>query len=133
VGRVLVQTTAPEARPIVLAAEHDSDTFLRGELRRRSVLGYPPFRTLIRVVCSADEADPTWSTAAAIRALIDPPGADVLGPARLFTLRGKCRFQLVVKASARAAAIASVGRAVDQVAASRGHRGVAISVDVDPQ
>ena len=35
-SRVLVQTTAPDARAIVLAAKHDSDTFLRGELRRRS-------------------------------------------------------------------------------------------------
>jgi primosomal protein N' (replication factor Y) len=132
-GRVLVQTSAPDARPIVLAARHDSDTFLRGELRRRSVLGYPPFRTLIRVVCSANEADATWSAAAAIRSFINPPGADVLGPARLFTLRGKRRFQLVVKAAEREAAIASVGAAVDSVAASRNHRGVAISVDVDPQ
>ena len=52
-GRVLVQTMEPEARPIVLAAQHDSDTFLRGELRRRKALAYPPFTTLIRVVCAA--------------------------------------------------------------------------------
>jgi len=132
-GRVLVQTTAPEARSIVLAARHDSDTFLRGELRRRGALGYPPFRTLIRVVCSAEEADAAGSAAAAIAALVSPPNADVLGPARLFTLRRKFRFQLVVKAADREAAIASVGAAVEAVAGSRAHRRVAISVDVDPQ
>jgi primosomal protein N' (replication factor Y) len=136
-GRVLVQTTAPDARAIVLAAGHDSDTFLRGELRRRSLLGYPPFRTLIRVVCSAVEADAAWPAAAAIaaeiRSLVNPANTDVLGPARLFTLRGRSRSQLVVKAGARGEAIACVGAAVDKIAGSRDHRGVAISVDVDPQ
>jgi len=130
-GRVLVQTLAPGARSIVLASQHDSDTFLRGELRRRSALGYPPFRTLIRVVCSAPEAEAAWETAALLRSQIDPPGADVLGPARLFTLRGRFRSQLVVKAGERETAIASVGAAVDAIAARR--RGVSISVDVDPQ
>ncbi len=136
-GRVLVQTTAPDARAIVLAAKHDSDTFLRGELRRRSLLGYPPFRTLIRVICSAVDADAAWPAAAAIageiRSLTNPSDTDVLGPARLFTLRGRFRSQLVVKTGAREAAIASVGAAVDKIAAFRDHRGVAISVDVDPQ
>ena len=132
-GRVLVQTSAPDARAITLAAKHDSDTFLRGELRRRGALGYPPFRTLIRVVCASVDADAAWGTAAAIRALVDAPKADVLGPARLFALRGKFRSQLVIKAGEREAAIASVGAGVDRVAASRDHRGVAISVDVDPQ
>ena len=132
-GRVLVQTIAPEARPIVLAAEHDSDTFLRGELRRRSALGYPPFSTLIRVVCSALEPEAARATAAAIGSLVNPPDAAVLGPARLFTLRGKARSQLVVKARDRTAAIASVGAAVERVHGSKGHRDVAISVDVDPR
>ena len=47
-GRVLVQTMEPAARPIALAAQHDSETFVRGELRRRKALGYPPFTTMIR-------------------------------------------------------------------------------------
>src|SRR6202042_2683953 len=107
--------------------KHDSDTFLRGELRRRGLLGYPPFRTLIRVVCAALEVEAASATAAAIaaeiRSLTNPSEADVLGPARLFALRGKFRSQLVVKAGARGTAIASVGAAVDKLAASRGHRG----------
>ena len=35
-----------DARAIVLAAAHDSDGFLAGELRRRAALGYPPFAHL---------------------------------------------------------------------------------------
>ena len=54
-GRVLVQTLAPEAPSILLAARHDADGFLAGELERRRALRYPPFSTLIRVVCSSPE------------------------------------------------------------------------------
>ncbi len=132
-GRVLVQTLAPQARPIVLAAAHDSDTFLTGELERRRALAYPPFSTLIRLVCSAVEADAAHHTAAALRERIEPPDASVLGPAPLFMLRGRARAQLVVKARWREAAIAAVAAAVDAIAATKDHRSVAISVDVDPQ
>jgi len=154
-GRVLVQTMEPAARPIVLAAEHDSETFLRGELRRRKALAYPPFTTLIRVICAAPDAGDAHAAAAALRERIaaagpgpDSPGPHdsgpggpspdsgrfaVLGPASLFMLRGKSRSQLVVKASDRAAAIAAVGQAVDAVSSDRAHREVAFSVDVDPQ
>jgi len=132
-GRVLVQTMAPQARPIVLARTHDSDAFLEGELERRRALGYPPYATLIRVVCSSVAAEPAHRTAHALRAAIDPPGATVLGPAPLFALRGRVRSQLVIKAADREAAISAVGAAVDRISGSRGHRETAISVDVDPQ
>ncbi len=132
-GRVLVQTMAPEARSILLATRHDSDAFVTGELTRRQALGYPPFTTLIRIVCSSADPAAALTTAEALRALIDPPGAAVLGPAPLFALRGKSRSQLVIKAGDRAAAVAACGAAVDGLAGVREHRGVAISVDVDPQ
>jgi primosomal protein N' (replication factor Y) len=132
-GRVLVQTMAPEARCILLAARHDSDSFVAGELKRRRALGYPPFTTLIRIVCAAPEASAALACAEALRGVIDPPAASVLGPAPLFALRGRSRFQLVVKALDRPVAVAACGAAVDGIAGGRAHRGVAVSVDVDPQ
>ena len=54
-GRVLVQTIAPDAPSLAFAARHDSEGFLAGELARREALRYPPFSTLIRVVCSSAE------------------------------------------------------------------------------
>jgi primosomal protein N' (replication factor Y) len=132
-GRVLVQTMAPEARSILLAARHDSDGFLEGELRRRAVLRYPPYSTLIRIVCASPDRAAALACAEALRGVIDPPDATVLGPAPLFALRGRSRFQLVVKAGDRAAAVAACGAAVDSLAGVRAHRGVAMSVDVDPQ
>jgi primosomal protein N' (replication factor Y) len=136
-GRVLVQTLAPDASAIRFAAEHDADGFLAGELARREALRYPPFASLVRVVCSADaETDPGAATAAAHavreRLGVGPPA--VLGPAPLFRLRGRERAQLLVKATrSRERAIAAVGAAVDAVAAGREHRAAAFSVDVDPQ
>jgi len=133
-GRVLVQTMAPDARPIVFAARHDSDGFVQGELARRRALGYPPFSTLIRIVCSSPEAAAAGAAAASLRQRLEPTDAySVLGPAPLFALRGRARVQIVVKAGDRAAAIAAVGAAVDVVAGAKAHRGVAFSVDVDPQ
>ena len=64
---------------------------------------------------------------------MDVEGADVLGPAPLFRLRGRERFQLVVKTTRRAPAIAAVAAAVEAAARDRVFRQVAFSVDVDPQ
>jgi primosomal protein N' (replication factor Y) len=60
-------------------------------------------------------------------------GASVLGPAPLFRLRGHERAQVLVKAPERRAAVDAVRAAVEAVAGERGGRGVAFSVDVDPQ
>jgi primosomal protein N' (replication factor Y) len=140
-GRVLVQTMAPQARSILLAAGHDSDGFLVGELERRRALGYPPFSSIIRVVCSAtltgagEASTRARAAAEAVRAGLEGSGSDILGPAGLFRLRGRERQVLVFKVPPehRSQAIRQVGAAVARTARSRAHRGVAIAVDVDPQ
>ena len=133
-GRVLVQTSSPEAEAIRLAARHDSETFLRAELGRRSALGYPPFSDLVRVVCSSADAAAARSAAGTVATAVDgTEGATVLGPAPLFRLRNRARHQLVVKASRREPVVAAVGAAVEAAARDRAFREVAFSVDVDPQ
>ncbi|MBB4664669.1 replication restart helicase PriA [Conexibacter arvalis] len=133
-GRVLVQTLAVDAPSIVAAAAHDSDGFLAGELARRELLRYPPFASLIRVVCSAEEATDAHAAAAAVASRLgEVPGAQVLGPAPLFRLRGRERSQLVVKATERRAAVRAVAAAVDAVARAPEGRRASLSADVDPQ
>jgi primosomal protein N' (replication factor Y) len=132
-GRVLVQTLAPDARPLRFAAEHDSDGFIADELTRRRALCYPPYASLIRVICSA-EAEPVAREAAeAIHARLVHGEALLLGPAPLFRLRGRYRTQLVVKAREREPAIDAVGTAVDAVGPAAARAGASVSVDVDPQ
>jgi len=132
-GRVLVQTLAPEERAIVAAAAHDSDGFVEGELQRRELLRYPPFASLIRVVCAAERAADAHAAADAVARLVDAPGAQVLGPAPLFRLRGRERSQLVIKATQRRAAVQAVAAAVDAVARTAVGRRASLSADVDPQ
>jgi primosomal protein N' (replication factor Y) len=132
-GRVLVQTLDPAAPCIVRAARHDADGFLAEELERRRVLRYPPFASLIRIVCSSPDAAAAAGAAAAVAERLRIPGGAVLGPAPLFRLRRRERSQVVVKATERAAAVRAVGAAVEAVAADRAHRAAAFSVDVDPQ
>ncbi|MCW3004954.1 MAG: priA, partial [Conexibacter sp.] len=128
-GRVLVQTSDPTASAIAHAARHDSDGFLAEELERRRFLRYPPFSTLIRVVCSSEAAGAAHLAATEIQARL--PAS--LGPAPLFRLRNKERSQVVLKAPDRRAAIDQVDAAVREVSAAKAHKAVAFSVDVDPQ
>jgi primosomal protein N' (replication factor Y) len=135
-GRVLVQTTAPDAPSIEAAARHDSEGFLAGELERRRALHYPPFADLVRVVVSAEAAEPVRAAGARLAEEIAAGvsgRSELLGPAPLFRLRGRERRQVVVKTRERAAAVAAVAAAVDAAARDRAFRDVAFSVDVDPQ
>jgi primosomal protein N' (replication factor Y) len=131
-GRVIVQTIDPEAGAIAYAARHDSDGFLAEELERRRFLRYPPFSTLIRVVCASESGpQPPAAHLAATEIQARLPGS--LGPAPLFKLRGKERSQVVVKAAERRSAIDQVDAAVREVSAAKTNKNVAFSVDVDPQ
>jgi primosomal protein N' (replication factor Y) len=134
-GRVLVQTLDPAAASIAAAARHDADGFLHGELARRRALRYPPYASLIRVVCSSAETGAAHAAATAVRDRLDLAPGIVLGPAPLFRLRGRERSQLVLKADPqqRAEAIEHVGAAVEMAAAAKEHRAASFSVDVDPQ
>jgi primosomal protein N' (replication factor Y) len=133
-GKVLVQTLAPEARSIVLAAQHDADAFVAGEIEWRRALRYPPFSTLVRIVCSAEPPGAAQAAAAAVKERLAGGAAGAaLGPAPLFRLRGRERAQVVVKAAERRPAVAAIDAAVQAVAGDRTFRGVSFSVDVDPQ
>jgi primosomal protein N' (replication factor Y) len=136
-GRVIVQALEPDARSLAHAAHHDAEGFVRGELERRRALGYPPFAQLVRVVCSAREPGPHDRAAKAVadrvRADLGGDGeASILGPARLFRLKGRERTQLLVKASESSSAVPAVRRAVEAVAAETAAGEVAFAVDVDP-
>ena len=131
---VLVQTLAPAARSIALAARHDSDGFLAGELATPRGARLPAVRVADPDRLLLARRRPTrWRWPPRLHGLIAPPGATVLGPAPLFRLRGRARSQLVIKARTGWPTIRAVGAAVDACAADAVRRGVSVSVDVDPQ
>jgi primosomal protein N' (replication factor Y) len=134
-GRVIVQTYQPDSRPVALAARHDVEEFLAGELERRRELGYPPFRHLVRVVVSGSGADQPTALLAELRAELERAGgdADLLGPAPLLRLRGRDRVQLLAKTANPRPLAALAGRLLSVAAPAMRKDGLAASVDVDPQ
>ena len=134
-GRVLVQTFAPDARPIALAARHAVPEFLAGELERRRDLGYPPFRHLVRIVVSGPSSEGPDAVLRELRASLEPAaaGADLLGPARLLRLRGRHRGQLLVKVADPRPVAARAGALLAAAARAMRRDDIAAVVDVDPQ
>ena len=134
-GRVLVQTYQPDARPIVLAARHDVEEFLAGELQRRRELGYPPFCHLVRIAVSGPtQAGPTRVLAelhAELRRAEET--ADLLGPAPLLRLRGRHRAQLLAKTDSPRRIASLAARLLASAAPAMRRDDLAVSVDVDPQ
>ncbi|HEY6030978.1 MAG TPA: primosomal protein N' [Gaiellaceae bacterium] len=130
-GRVVVQTFQPDARPIALAANHDVERFLAGELERRRALGYPPFRHLVRIVASGPEATAPLKALEELRDAL--PAAELLGPAPLLRLRGRHRAQLVAKTEQPRAVAAQAARLLSAAAPAMRRAGLTVVVDVDPQ
>ncbi len=130
-GRVLVQTFQPDARAIALAANHDVERFLSGELERRRELGYPPFRHLVRIVVSGPEPDAPLQALAELRAALSDD--DVIGPAPLLRLRGRYRAQLVAKTGQPRRIGRETGRLLSAAAPAMRRHGLTAVVDIDPQ
>jgi primosomal protein N' (replication factor Y) len=134
-GRVLVQTYQPDARPIALAARHDVEEFLAGELNRRRELGYPPLRHLVRIVVTGPGQDAPARVLTELRGELKRSDAasDLLGPAPLLRLRGRHRAQLLIKTDAPRRVATLAARLLAAAAPLMRRNGLAVSVDVDPQ
>jgi primosomal protein N' (replication factor Y) len=134
-GRVLVQTFQPDARPIALAARHDVEEFLAGELERRRELGYPPFGNLVRIVVSGPGPAGPGRVLGELRAQLAgmEEASGVLGPAPLLRLRGRHRAQLLVKTGSPRRVASVAARLLSAAAPAMRRDGLAVSVDVDPQ
>jgi primosomal protein N' (replication factor Y) len=130
-GRVLIQTFQPDARPVELAARHDVERFLAGELERRRALEYPPFRHLVRIVVSGPEPEAPLRALEELKAEIG--GAELLGPAPVLRLRGRHRAQLVAKTERPGALAARAGKALAAASPAMRKAGLSVVVDVDPQ
>jgi len=101
-GEVIVQTFSPEHYAIQPVRNHDYESFYADELRHRAALQYPPFGRLVHAVVSAEDEKAAETSAAALAAAVTGVGdgtTELLGPAPcpLARLRGRYRFQLLVK------------------------------------
>lgn len=105
-GRVLVQTYNADAAPIRAAAAHDRELFLRDELPKRQLLGYPPYVRLANILVWGANELAVQAAAEALAAKLAQLVADrseqgwsVLpaAPCVLAKLRGTYRWHVVVK------------------------------------
>lgn len=108
-GRVLLQASQPDHYSISSAAGHDYESFYQQELAFREELGYPPFGHLAAILLSASHEQTLLAAAnqAAEQAhnLKRQLGlrTELLGPAPapLYRLRGRFRYQILLKDSRR--------------------------------
>jgi primosomal protein N' (replication factor Y) len=103
-GSVIIQTFSPDHYAIRPVRHHDYEGFYAEELRHREALRYPPFGRLVHAVVSAEDESVAEAAAAQLAAALTDDGAgatELLGPAPcpLARLRGRYRFQLLVKAA----------------------------------
>ncbi len=119
-GSVVVQTYNPEHYALQSAKEHDYVRFYTEEIEFRKALKYPPFSKLVNLVISS--ADQEKALKHADKVASELTSGDVLGPvpAPIPRLRGKYRFQILVKGG-------HIPDEVLQVPA-----GIKIDIDVDP-
>jgi primosomal protein N' (replication factor Y) len=132
-GIVLVQTFQPDATPLLHAARHDVHGFLAGELERREVLGYPPFRHLVTVVVAGSDPASPGRALRELRDRIAATGVSVLGPAPLLRLRGRHRAQLLLKTAEPRRVARELAALLAAAAPAMRRDGLTAVVDVDPQ
>ncbi|MEZ4598508.1 MAG: primosomal protein N' [Syntrophotaleaceae bacterium] len=135
-GKVLIQTFVPEHYVLEAAARHDYAGFYEQETAIRRELSYPPFGYLTNCVLAGNDLVQVAETAAVfadeLERLKGNLAVEILGPAPcpLNRLRGKWRFQILLKAVERS----SMRRILSNIGSLRARvpRRVSLIVDVDP-
>ncbi|HWP57120.1 MAG TPA: primosomal protein N' [Candidatus Acidoferrales bacterium] len=138
-GEVMIQTYAPDHYALRCVSAHDYRGFYEAEIDFRKALGYPPFGRLVLLrfegAKPAEVARTANLLASRLRATLRERGksaVEVLGPASapIERLRGRYRFQILLKGKQPAELLESARRAQDLFSEARSVR---LRIDVDPQ
>ena len=158
-GQVIVQTNLSSHHAIQAVVKNDESVFLTEELSHRRALGYPPSVQLIALLVSGTDekmvhdAAVAWvarliarsspavvgqtattKSLASIQSLDRPDGLTVLGPipSPVPRLRGRYRWQILVKSSERGTGLEAVRVTVKDMERTYQRRAIKFDVDVDP-
>jgi primosomal protein N' (replication factor Y) len=152
-GQVIVQTYLSSHHAIQAVARNDESVFLSEELSHRTALGYPPAVYLIALLVSgtnekmvhdaakawADRliarSSPAVAKASSTAQSIDRPDRfTILGPvpSPVPRLRGRYRWQILVKSFEREAGLEAVRLTVEEMERTYQQRAIKFDVDVDP-
>ncbi len=146
-GRVIIQTYTPWHYALEAAREHSFSEFVSHEIQARADLAYPPFTHLAAVLFEGRDERAVITAAreytfSAKRLVADSEpwreAITVLGPAQapLARLRGKTRWQMLLKGQDRPALRAMLGallEAMGYFTTRSTFPGVSVQADVDPQ
>ena len=131
-GKVVIQSFHPDHYAIRAALRCDDEAFAREEMRFRRTFHYPPFTRMVQLLAQHKQRHRAESglREIALHLLAHPlaPAVRIAGPAPapLEKLRGKWRFQLLL----RGASGAKARRLVREVLTA--HPNPDVSIDVDP-
>lgn len=138
-GQVVLQTVLPDHHVIASIAHDDPARFYEQELAFRHALGYPPFAHLISL-CVSGKTEAAVRTAAerwtaALKKLGGKSAGSVLGPipASVERVRGRHRWQILVKSPDGEQARQSVRSTLEAMEAGKESRRLKFDVDVDPR
>ncbi len=140
-GEVLIQTYSPDHYSITTAAAHDYEGFYKNEMRVRRALGYPPFSHLALLLFThEDEAEAKKGAFLAhdffAKELLNGSGQiDLLGPApaTLNKIKGRHRWQLVLKGPKRNSLKELIREFLDKLETIRPAFKPVVNVDINPQ
>jgi primosomal protein N' (replication factor Y) len=139
-GQVVLQTALPDHHVIAAIAHGDPARFYEQELAFRRALGYPPFAHLISLCVSGKTeaavraAAERWAAAVKEQGRKSPAQITVLGPipASVERVRGRHRWQILVKSPDGDSARQSVKATLEKMEEGKEHRRLKFDVDVDP-
>jgi len=152
-GQVIVQTFLPSHHAIQAVVKNDESIFLSEELSHRTALGYPPMVHLIALLVSGTnekmvhEAARAWASrltaysspalgnaSSTAQSIDQPDRLTVLGPvpSPVPRLRGRYRWQILVKSLEREAGLDAVRITVKELELTYQRRAIKFDVDVDP-
>lgn len=136
-GEVIIQSSMPENSTICLAAQQDYENFFKEEIAVREMFAYPPFKQLVKIAFSGEDAKQTEATSELLRKLVGAllPNAFELYPtvpSGYAKVKNRYRFQFLIKGTNTAAIV----RSINQVKSNKGNfnlpQGVRMRVDVNP-
>ena len=135
-GRVLVQTFAPGHYAIRFGGAQRYEEFFEHEMRYRKELRYPPFTVLVQLLFGDSNAQRGLERARLVAERVRANGGSyvqVLGPALapLARLRGRFRFQILIKGTHRLRLNRILSAVLEKLEAERFPMQRLI-VDVDP-
>lgn len=136
-GTVFIQTYDPEDEMVTCAASNDYEAFFKKELEYRKRLGYPPILAFGSLVLSAKDEKSGHDQIRMVKDHLDRcvakfPDASVRvfgpGPALMYKLRDRYRFQINIKAPNKST-LSALFRSVQERFSGKDY---AMHMDIDP-